>query len=84
IIKLLSAYETQPEYSDLVNQLKELQKIYDTIEFKYVYEKPETDVANKTTTLNSHTDVNMTKEQLDKITAKVQEIREKIVNPTKA
>lgn len=84
IIKLLSTYETQPEYSALVNELKELQKIYDTIEFKYVYEKPETDVAAKTTTLNSHTDVNMSKEQLDKITAKVQEIREKIVNPTKA
>ncbi len=83
IIKLLSAYETKPEYGDLVAQLKELQKIYDTIEFKYVYEKPETDVATKTTTLNSRTDVNFTKEQLDKISAKVQEIREKIVNPTK-
>ncbi|MCD6069190.1 MAG: hypothetical protein K0S33_4016 [Bacteroidetes bacterium] len=84
IISLLSQYETQPEYGDLVGQLKDLQKIYDGIEFKYVYEKPETDVANKTTTLNSHMDVNVTAEQLNQITAKIQEIRDKIINPTKA
>jgi hypothetical protein len=84
IISLLSQYETQPDYGDLVGKLKELQKIYDGIEFKYVYEKPETDVANKTTTLNSHMDVVVTDDQLKKITEKVQEIRTKIINPTKA
>lgn len=84
IIKLLSAYKTQPEYGDLVIQLEELLKIYNTIEFKYVYEKPETDVAAKTTTLNNRTEVKVSKEQLDKIAAKVQEIREKIINPVKS
>lgn len=84
LIKLLSQYETQPEYGDLVASLKDLQKIYDGIEFKYVYEKPETDVANKTTTLNSRTEVNVSADQLNQITSKVQEIREKIINPTKA
>jgi hypothetical protein len=84
IISLLAQYETQPDYGDLVARLRELQKIYDGIEFKYVYEKPETDVANKTTTLNSHMDVNVTDAQLNDITAKVQEIRTKIINPTKA
>lgn len=84
IIKLLAAYEAQTEYAPLVSELKELGKIYDTIEFKYVYEMPETDVAAKTTTINSHTDVTITKEQLDKITEKVESIRKKIVNPVKA
>ena len=84
VIKLLAPYEAQPEYTSLVSELKELSKIYETIEFKYVYEKPETDVAAKTTTINSHTDVNMSKETLDQITAKIESIRNKIVNPAKA
>lgn len=84
IVKLLGQFEAQTEYTSLVSELKELAKIYDTIEFKYVYEMPETDVAAKVTTINSHTDVVISKEQLDKITEKVESIRKKIVNPVKA
>ena len=58
--------------------------MYDTIEYKFVSEKAETDIATKTTTINSHTEVNITKEQLDLITSKVESIRKKIVNPVKA
>jgi hypothetical protein len=84
IVKLLGQYEAQTEYTQLINELKELSKIYDSIDFKYVYEMPETDVAAKTTTINSHTDVTITKEQLEKIAEKVESIRKKIVNPVKA
>jgi len=84
IIKLLGQYEAQTEYTSLINELNELGKVYDTIEFKYVYEMPETDVAAKVTTINSHTDVSITKDQLDKIAEKVESIRKKIVNPVKA
>jgi len=84
VIKLLSQFEAQPEYTALVTELKELGKIYEAIEFKYVYEKPETDVSAKTTTINSHTDVNLSKETLDQITAKIALIRKKIVTPAKA
>lgn len=84
IIKLLGQYEAQTEYTALISELKELNKIYETLEFKYVYEMPETDVAAKVTTINSHTDVTITKEQIDQIAARVETIRKKIVNPVKA
>ena len=84
IIKLLSQFETNPEYVGLIEELKGLSKVYDTIEYKFISEKPETDVANKTTTINSHTDVVISKEQLDLITSKIEAIRKKITNPTKA
>jgi hypothetical protein len=84
IIKLLGQYEAQTEYTALLNELKELNKVYETLEFKYVYEMPETDVAAKMTTINSHTDVSISKEQIDQIAAKVESIRKKIVNPVKA
>jgi len=84
IIKLLSQFETKTNYTELIDGLKDLSKVYDTIEYKFISEKPETDMATKTTTINSHTDVNITKEQLDLITEKVESIRKKIVNPAKA
>jgi hypothetical protein len=84
IIKLLSQYETKGDYTSLIDELKDLSKVYDGIEYKFVSEKSETDAATKTTTINSHTDVIFTKEQLDLITAKVESIRKKIVNPVKA
>ncbi|MFL5754057.1 MAG: hypothetical protein ACJ76F_11665 [Bacteroidia bacterium] len=84
IIKLLGQYSSQPEYTTLIDGLKDLNKVYETIEFKYVYEAPVIDVANKTTSINSRTEVNVSKEQIDQITAKVQAIRDKIVNPVKS
>ena len=84
IIKLLSQFETKGEYTGLIDELKDLSKIFDTITYKFISEKPETNAAKKMTTINSHTEVTITKEQLDQITAKVESIRKKIVNPVKA
>jgi hypothetical protein len=84
LIKLLTQFETNPECAGLVEELKGLSKVYDGIEYKFIPEKPETDVAAKTTTINSHTDVIISKEQLDQITSKIEAIRKKIVNPVKA
>jgi hypothetical protein len=84
IIKLLSQYETKGDYAELIDELKDLSKVYDAVTYKFISEKSETDAAKKTTTINSHTEVTITKEQLDQITAKVETIRKKIVNPVKA
>jgi len=83
IIKLLSQFETKGDYTDLIEGLNDLSKVYDTVTYKFISEKPETDAAKKTTTINSHTEVIITKKQLDEITAKVESIRKKIVNPLK-
>ncbi|MGZ3863864.1 MAG: hypothetical protein ACXVPN_01990 [Bacteroidia bacterium] len=84
VIKLLSASEAKPEYASLINDLKDLEKDFNAIKYKYVYEKPETDVAAKTTTFNSHTDIEMSPETLNQISSKIENIRKKIVNPAKA
>lgn len=84
IIKLLSQFETKGDYTGLIEELKDLSKVYDTVEYKFVSEKSQTDADKKITTINSHTDVTITKEQLDQITSKVESIRKKIVNPVKA
>ncbi|MEO8761649.1 MAG: hypothetical protein ABI388_09490, partial [Bacteroidia bacterium] len=60
IVKLLSQFETKGEYAGLIDELKDLSKVYDTIVYKFVAEKPETDAAKKTTTINSHTEVTIT------------------------
>ena len=83
IIKLLAQFNN-PDYAPLIADLQDLSKTYDAIQFKYVFEKPTTDVGTKTTTINSHTDVSFTKEQIDQISTKVKALRDKIVNPAKA
>ncbi|MGZ3904146.1 MAG: hypothetical protein ACXVC6_10650 [Bacteroidia bacterium] len=84
VIKLLSQSDSKPEFASLINDLKDLAKDFDSIKYKYVYEKPETDVAAKTTTFNSHTDIEMSPETLTAISTKIETIRKKIVNPAKA
>ncbi|MES2592907.1 MAG: hypothetical protein V4608_13575 [Bacteroidota bacterium] len=79
LIKLLSPYKEQPEYTKLVNSLNDLATVYDGIEFKYTFAKPVTDAARKLTTINSKTEVTISPEQIQSITEKVREIRNQIV-----
>jgi hypothetical protein len=79
IVKMLTPYYNQPEYDVLVDELIELAYDFDAIEIKYTYEKPEVDIANKTTKINSKTEVVITDEHLQAIAGKVEMIRNKIV-----
>ena len=79
IIKLLSS-NTAPEAIELGKQLSDLAKIYDGIQFKYTFVEPTTDSIKKMTYINSTNEVIVSKEQIDQITAKIQEIRNKITN----
>lgn len=83
IIRLLSTYESQPEIAELVKDLKSLSKIYEEIEFKYVYEKPVTDANTKVTTINSYSEIKITKDQIESINNQVNKIRDKIIDPAK-
>lgn len=79
IVKMLTPYYNQPEYDVLVDDLIELAYDFDAIDIQYTYEKPEVDIANKVTKINSKTEVVITPEHLKAIADKVEKIRNKIV-----
>lgn len=79
LIKLLTQYYSQPEYTEFIDNLNDLSTVFDGVEFKYTYEKPTTDAEKKLTTINSKTEVNITPEQIESITQKVKSIRSQIV-----
>ncbi len=79
LIKLLTQFYSQPEYTEFVDNLNDLQKVYDGVEFKYSYQKPSIDPVNKMTVINSTTEVKITPEQIQSITDKIKAIRSQIV-----
>lgn len=83
LIKILSV-STEAEVTTLTAQLTELAKIYDGIQFKYNFIEPVTDTTKKITYINSTTDVIVSDEQIALITNKIQEIRNKIINPSQS
>lgn len=78
LIKLLQPYYSQPDYAALIDQLIDLAYDFDAIEIEYNYVKPVSDIANKTTTINSTSKVIISKEQLETITKKIEKIRNSI------
>jgi DNA-directed RNA polymerase subunit F len=82
VIRLLTPYyntEGKEDYTELIDLLIELHHEFEDIEIKYTYVKPTHDEANKITTINSTTEVNITEEQLKTITEKVAEIRNELI-----
>lgn len=83
VIKLLTPYYQNPElpeYTELVDQLVDLHHEFEEIKVTYTFVKPTTDVANKITTINSTTSVEITDAQLALITEKVAAIRQSLIN----
>lgn len=80
LINLLLPFQDKSAVADVMNKLNELKDIYNNIEFKYTFKEPTTDPETKTTTINSTSEVSMTAEQLQEITAKVNEIRNTVIN----
>jgi len=79
LVKLLTQFYSQPEYTEFVDNLNDLSTVFDGVEFKYTYEKPVTEADKKTTTINSKTEVKITPEQIELITQKIKSIRAQIV-----
>ncbi|MBL0328664.1 MAG: hypothetical protein IPP64_04440 [Bacteroidetes bacterium] len=79
LIKLLTQFYSQPEYTEFIDNLNDLSTVFDGVEFKYTYEKPTTDAEKKLTTITSKSEVNITPEQIESITQKVKSIRSQIV-----
>lgn len=78
LVKMLTPYYDQPEYDVLVDELIELAYDFDAIDIKYTYSPPSVDVATKTTTINSKTEVVISKEHLKAISDRVAKIRNRI------
>lgn len=79
ILKLLVDQE-KPEFEPLIKLYQELNGAFSSIELKYTYAEPVTDNANKITTINGKTEVNITPEQLTALTEKVTALRNYIIN----
>ncbi len=79
LIKLLTPYYSQPEYTELIDNLKDLQTVFDGVEFKYSYEKPTVEPEKQLTTVNSKSEVKISEEQINSITEKIRNIRNQIV-----
>jgi hypothetical protein len=80
LIKLLTPYYSKPQFTKLIDDLMELNEIYEQVESTYTYVKPTVDIENKTTTINSTTVVNITDDQLKAITEKILAMRVEIIS----
>lgn len=79
LIKLLTPYYQQAEYTEFIDALIDIAYDFDAIETKYTFIKPTTDVTAKVTTINSKSEVVITEQQLKTITDKIKTIRTLIV-----
>lgn len=80
LIALLEEYNTENEFSDLVQGLKDLEFYFDKIDYKYIYKAPKTDAANKITTLNHQIDIKIDTDIQNQITLKVRTLRANITS----
>lgn len=79
LIKLLTQFNSQPEYAGFVSDLNDLLISYEKVGFKYIYEKPTTDAEKKITTINSNTEVVISTEDIQAISQKIKKLRSKII-----
>jgi len=78
LIKLIEPYYNDPQFTELLDQLYELSEDFDGVQVTYEYVKPTVDEENKFTTINSISKVNITPEEIESITNKIEELRELI------
>ncbi|MEK6615711.1 MAG: hypothetical protein AABZ32_06325 [Bacteroidota bacterium] len=75
LIALLSAYQGNEEYVELLQKLNDLKSEYDKVGYKYVYDRPITDEVNKITTITSKSEITITPENINAIGEKIDAIR---------
>lgn len=75
---LLAEFD-DPKVNTIKSELKELNAIYKSLQYKYSYVEPIHDVEKKTTYLKSKTDIIMSDEQFDKIVMLINSIRNEII-----
>ncbi len=75
LIALISTYQGNEEYAELLMKLNDLKAEYDKVEYKYVFSQPVTDELNKSTTITSKSEITITPENIKAIGDKIAAIR---------
>lgn len=75
LISLLSAYQGNEEYTELLQKLNDLKSEYDKVQYRYIYQTPVTDEVNKITTITSKSEITITPENIQVIGEKIRAIR---------
>ena len=79
LIELIESFGNDESYSSLAEELKDLYRNFENVQFTYTFNKPETDDAKMLTTIKSTTSVSISEADLKAIAEKVKDIRTKIV-----
>lgn len=75
LIALISTYQGNEEYAELLVKLNDLRTEYDKVEYKYIYSQPVTDEVNKSTTITSKSEITISPENIKAIGDKISAIR---------
>ena len=79
LINMLEQLGSNDDYWDLSAELEELYHLYDSVEYTTAYVPSVTDFENKTTTIKSKREINVTDDQLSAIVEKLVLIRNEII-----
>lgn len=77
--KMLFTYSNDPGIEDVAADLETIRGLFDQVEIKYEYVKPETNKETKTTKLKSKSSVTISDELFGQIAEKIEEIRTKFI-----
>jgi hypothetical protein len=82
LVLILENYKSDPQFAQLLNNFQNLKSIYDDISIVTTDAEPESKIVNGMLVIvqNDDSKVNITDEQIAKITAEVEKIRNSIIN----
>jgi hypothetical protein len=80
IINLLEAYKDHPDVADVIQDVYEIQQIFDKISVKSTRVTPVVDSGSNVTTLKSKVETSMSQEVFNQLCNKVEEIRNSYIN----
>ena len=79
LLEMIGMHTSDDDIMFLFNKLNEIKEQYDKVTFKYTFVKPETDNANKITTIKSITEPQISDEVYKSISEKITSLRNSIV-----
>lgn len=79
LISLLSTYQGNEEYGELLQKLNDLKAEFEKVQYKYVFKQPVTNEVGKVTTITSESEITIAPETILLIEEKIVSIRNLIV-----